>query len=89
MVATGSLGCWTADPRPHLLQGGEGRSSSCDSPASTTFLPGTAGGLRSLSYWSMKWEPDLANTNSPPLPPFREHPFSILAEETALNHPKN
>lgn len=79
---------WLLDCRPKTTSA-TGRRRQERLPASTTFLPGTAGGLRSLSYWSMKWEPDLANTNSPPLPPFREHPFSILAEETALNHPKN
>lgn len=74
-VASGNPARRTAILRPRALQAGEGRSS-CDSPASTTLHPGTAGVQRGLPYWNMKWEPDLANTNTPTLPPFREHPLS-------------
>lgn len=62
-VAGANPGHRTAILSPCALQAGEegrrrqARVPSCDSPASTTLHPGTAGAQRSLPCWNMKWEP--------------------------------
>ena len=58
------------------------RQEKAGTPATALPAPHFTQGLqehREVSYWNMKWEPELANTNTPTLPPFREHPLSTLS----------